>query len=139
AHRGMLERQVAQLEAERAEVSEKLDEAARAADARAARLLEADLRRVDAGLSAAQEALARASADAELLLEGARETSARVEALRAERAAAEARLLAGQAAGVVMQAEGGRQVDELELSRARDEVERARALAEIWRGDRKSK
>ena len=95
AHRGTLERQVAQLESERKAVGAKLDEAARAADDRAARLFEADLGRVDAGLSAAQEALARASADAELLVEGARETSARVEALRAERARGAAPIAAG--------------------------------------------
>jgi len=139
AHRGMLERELERLEAERRAVADRLDEALRAADARAARLLEADVRRVEAGLVSSREALARAAADAELLVEGARETSARVEALRAERAAAQARLLAGQAAGAAMQAEGARVVDELGLSRARDDVERARALAEIWREDRKPK
>jgi phage shock protein A len=139
AQRGMLERDGARLEAERGAVEARLDEALRAGDVRAARLLEADLQRTGLSLAAAREALARVSADAELLVEGARETSARVEALRAERASAHARLLAGQAAGSAMQAEGARRVDDLKLDRARDEVERARALAELWREDRRPK
>jgi len=139
ALKATLERDVARHEEQRRELGVRLDEAARAGDERASRLLEADVRRAESSLRAAEDALARAAADAELLLEGARETALRVEGLKAERAAAQARLLAGQAAGTAMKAEGARLKGELGLTQARDEVERARALAEIWREDRKPK
>ena len=139
ALKGTLERDAARFAEERRGLLGRLDEAVRSADAKAARLLEADARQAEAGQRAAEEALARVAADAELLVEGARETAARVEGLKAERAAAAARLLAGKAAGTAMQAEGARLSGELRLSQARDEVERARALAEIWREDRKQR
>lgn len=136
AHKSTLARECARQERERTELTERLDEATRAADARAAKLLAADVARVDETLRQAREGLAQAEVEAQLLVDTSRDMSAEVTRLRAERGVAQARLAAGRAAGQAFRTEAGRAQRTVALERARDEVERAHALAELWREER---
>jgi phage shock protein A len=136
AHTSTLERDCTRQESERGELSARLDEATRAGDARAVKLLSADVNRVDEALRQSREALAQAEVEAQLLVDTARDMSAEVTRLRAERGAAKARLAAGRAAGQAFRTESARAQRTVALERARDEVERAHALAELWREER---
>jgi phage shock protein A len=136
AHKSTLERDCARQENERAELTARVDEATRAADVRAVKLLSADVTRVEEALRRAREGLAHAEVEAQLLVDTARDMSSEVARLRTERGAAQARLAAGRAAGQAFRTEAARTQRAVALDRARDEVERAHALAEIWREER---
>lgn len=105
-------------------------------DARATETLERDEATLLKQLAATQEGLARATADAELLMEAAKGIAGQVEELRAERASAQARLAAGIAVTESMKQRSAEIAKVLKLDEARDEIERAHALAEIYRDEK---
>ncbi|MFL5318279.1 MAG: hypothetical protein ACJ790_01385 [Myxococcaceae bacterium] len=105
-------------------------------DAKALRLLQADLDHTQKMIDSTAEALTRAENDAQLLMDAAKELSEKADSLRAERASARARLAAGLAVTTAMRQEVTRLDKVLALDKARDEVERAFALAQIYREDK---
>lgn len=117
------------------ELEARIGEAAELGDARAEQVLRADHRATQLRLEDTLKSKALADEDASLLTHAVQEHLGRLEALKAERQSAAARLSAGLVVSETLRA----QVEEvdrvLKLDRARDEVERAHALADIYRED----
>jgi hypothetical protein len=81
------------------------------------------------------EALAQATANAELLMTAAHEVAKQLSELQEERQSARVRFTAGATVSHALQQQA-RDFDQLmKLDTARDEVERAHALAELYRDD----
>lgn len=132
-------RDEARYQAQLEELERRLDEAARLGDAKAETVLRNDRRATQLRLEETLQARARADDDASLLTAAVQEHLTRLEALKAERQSAQARLSAGLVVSESLKA----QVEEvdrvLKLDRARDEIERAHALADVYREDAKKK
>lgn len=136
AIRGDLTRTEARHRQRLSELRDRLVEARATGERRAAEILERDEAQLQRVLSNTLEALARATADAELLLEAARELSAQLTELKMERESAAARLTAGLAVSETLRQRSAEVARVLALDAARDEVERAHALAELYREER---
>jgi phage shock protein A len=140
ALRADLSRQLERLNSQLGGLQERRQRAQAAADAPALQALEQDQSHTRRLIDAAQEGLARAEVDGNLLTQAARELRQQEEQLRAERTAAEARLRAGNARVQV-----GELIAPLawtyavKLEAARDELEKAHALAEIYRESHRSR
>lgn len=117
------------------EVRDRIVEARTRGDGKAAEILARDEAQVQRLLSTVESSLARATVDAELLLDAAKRLGSELEALKAERDSAAARLTAGLAVTETMRQRSADLARVLALDAARDEVERAHALAEIYRED----
>lgn len=138
ALQGELRRAEARHAERRKELSSRIEEAQAAGEERVGRVLQADLEAL-AGLEAAnEEALARAQADAELLLETAAELGRELQVLKEERISAAARLTAGGLVHAALRERVERFGHGLALEAARDEIERAHALAAIYREERRA-
>ena len=137
ALRGDLTRTEARHRQRLSQLRDRLMEARATGDSRAAELLERDEAQAQKLLASAEEALARATVDGELLLEAARGLSDQLTELKAERESAAVRLTAGLAVSETLKQRSAEVARLLALDAARDEVERAHALAEIYRDDRK--
>ena len=118
------------------DVRDRLAEARTRGDHRAIETLMRDEVTVQKLLASTEESLARASTDAELLLEAAKDLGRELEDLRAERTSAQARLAAGMAITTSMRQRAAQFKQVLALDKARDEVERAHALADIYREEK---
>lgn len=105
-------------------------------DARAETTLLRDAQHLRAQIAASEEALARAEADAALLIETAEGLAREISQLRAERTQARAQIAAGARVTDALRERSDRVLKKLALEAARDEVERAHALAQIYREDR---
>lgn len=136
ALRSTLQRDEQKYRKQLSEVAERMKKANDRHDAKAIRVLQADLDHSQKMIESSTDALAKAEGDAELLMDAARELAKKAESLRAERASAKARLAAGLAVTAAMRQEVTRVDRVLALDKARDEVERAFALAQIYREDR---
>jgi phage shock protein A len=115
------------------------EQAAEKGDARAERVLRRDQEQSLKKVQAAEEALAEAEADAQLLLDAARDIADQVADLETERNSARARFKAGQVVSEVLRERAQKFSQVLALDAARDEVERAHQLAQIYRDERKAK
>lgn len=135
ALRGELTRTEARHRQRLGEVRDRIAEARAKGDTRAAEVLERDEAQLQRLLASTLEALARASADGELLLEAAASLSAQLTELKSERESAAARLTAGLAVSETLRQRSAEVARVLALDAARDEVERAHALAELYRED----
>lgn len=122
-----------------AEANLRLRKAEEKGDSKSSKVFRGDVEHAQKMIAAADESLARAETDAHLLMEAAKELSAKAEQLRAERASAKVRFAAGMAVTAAMRQEVTKVDKVLALDKARDEVERAFALAEIYREDRGAK
>lgn len=136
ALRGDLTRAQERQRARLTEIRDRLTEANTMGDARAASVLERDEATAQRLLASTEESLARATVDAELLLEAAQGLARQVTELRAERTSAQARLTAGLAVTETMKQRSEELAKLLQLDAARDEIERAHALAEIYREEK---
>lgn len=135
ALRSTLQRDQEKYRKQRDELNARFKKANDKSDAKATRLLQADLEHTDKLIDGTNEALARAETDAELLMDAAKDLAKKADELRAERASAKARLAAGIAVTAAMRQEVTRIDKVLALDKARDEVERAFALAQVYRDD----
>jgi len=133
ALRGELSRSADKAQARLGEIARRLAEAQKRQDARAEQVLERDRAEAQRSIAASEEALARAAADAGLLLAAAEDLGRQLSDLQSERASAHARLAAGQVVSAALRQRSAEIAQVLALDEARDEVERAHALAEIYR------
>ncbi|HLT31403.1 MAG TPA: hypothetical protein VK013_15300 [Myxococcaceae bacterium] len=121
--------------AQSADVEGRLGLARGRPDARAvAGALEGDLRDLKHRVAELDQQLARADADAALLLEGARAIQEDLKRLQAERDHARHTLTVDHTVSTTLRARVERLEASPMLEAARDEVTRAHALAEIYRG-----
>jgi chromosome segregation ATPase len=121
-------------QAQMEEVQARWEEAcARPDGASAAKVLAHDLEVLEQRAAAYTQQLARADADAELLLEGARAVQAELDRLHAERDFAARTLTMDQTMSRTLRARVERMDASPALEAARDEVARAHALADIYR------
>lgn len=115
------------------DLAQRVLEAGELGDAKAEQVLRRDEVATQHRLDETLRARAQADEDAGLLSWAVQEHVSRVEALKAERQSAQARLSAGVVVSEALKA----RVDEVErvlkLDKARDEIERAHALADIYR------
>lgn len=137
--RKSLERDAAKFEAQLGGVTARIAEADGKHDGKALSVLQKDRATAERRLEETRQALAKAEADAELLMEAARDLSDKAAELRTERESARARLAVGLAVTSAMKEQVQRVDRILELDKARDEVERAFALAQVYRDDKKAR
>ena len=135
ASRGELQRSQARYARQKEEIGERIRTAAERGDSRAEQVLRRDLEQVELKARATDEALAKVAADAELVLELARDLGEQSATLRDERNSARARFDAEQVLSDALQKRSARIEQVLALDAARDELEKAHALAEIVRED----
>lgn len=121
------------------ELGQRIEETGTLGDAKAEAVLRKDRTAMQLRLDETLKAKAQADEDAALLTRAVTEHMSRLEALRAERQSAQARLSAGVVVSEALQ----QQVEEvdrvLKLDKARDEIERAQALADIYREEASKK
>ncbi|HVE86994.1 MAG TPA: hypothetical protein VND93_29260 [Myxococcales bacterium] len=135
ASRGELQRHQAKSERQRQEINERIQTAAGRGDARAEQVLRRDLDLMERGARATEASLVKVEADAQVLLELARDLQEQTDTLREERNSARVRRDAEQLVTGAIQERSARIQQALAVDAARDELERAHALAEIVRED----
>jgi phage shock protein A len=133
--RGELTRDVEKYARRAEEIEKRRTTAQEKADARAARVLDRDLRECRELLETSKKALASAEDDGNVLVDAAQELAKKISELKAERQSARARLSVGLAVSTALKQHSARIDQVLALDAARDEVEKARALADIYRED----
>jgi hypothetical protein len=104
-------------------------------DAKATEILTRDRQLLESTAAESERALHKASADAEILLELAKELGDQSAALQKERASARVQLEAERAFSAAIAQKSARIERLLAVDAARDEIERAHALAQIVRED----